>query len=171
MKINKFTFISFLQYPLCLSPLAILAVTIAFKKLEKGLTVNFLTGLEAMQLLSCLNLSHNKFGSFTALGPLRLLKSLKVLNISCNELGSHSIDTRRYLCSSPLAHSEVFAWDRFEILCGSYSATKFWEAFLIFESLNLTDLNIAGNAVADENFASFIVKVLPTLKLLNDEEL
>lgn len=128
-------------------------------------------GLEAMQLLSCLNLSHNKFGSFTALGPLRLLKSLKVLNISCNELGSHSIDTRRYLCSSPLAHSEVFAWDRFEILCGSYSATKFWEAFLIFESLNLTDLNIAGNAVADENFASFIVKVLPTLKLLNDEEL
>lgn len=128
-------------------------------------------GLEAMQLLYCLNLSHNKLGSFTALGPLRSLESLKVLNISCNELGSHSIDTRRYLCSSPLAHTEVFAWDRFEILCGSYSATKFWEAFLIFESLNLTDLNISGNAVADENFTSFIVKVLPTLKCLNDEEL
>lgn len=124
-----------------------------------------------MQLLSCLNLSHNKLGSFTALGPLRSLKSLKVLNISYNELGSHSIDTRRYLCSSPLAHTEVFAWDRFEILCGSYSATKFWEAFLIFESLNLTDLNITGNAVADENFTSFILKVLPSLKYLNDEEL
>lgn len=124
-----------------------------------------------MQLLSCLNLSHNKFCSFTALAPLRLLKSLKVLNISYNELGSHSIDTRRYLCSSPLAHTEEFAWDRFEILCGSYSATKFWEAFLIFESLNLTDLNIAGNAVADENLRSFIVKVLPTLNWLDGEEL
>ncbi|WJX34943.1 protein geranylgeranyltransferase type II [Trifolium repens] len=130
-----------------------------------------LEGLEAMQLLSCLNLSHNKLGSFTALGPLRSLKSLKVLNISYNELGSHSIDTRRYLCSSPLAHTEVFALDHFEILCGSYSATKFWEAFLIFESLNLTDLNITGNAVADENFTSFIVKVLPSLKYLNDKEL
>ncbi|KAE9615201.1 putative leucine-rich repeat domain, L domain-containing protein [Lupinus albus] len=62
-------------------------------------------GLEAMQLLFCLNLSHNKFGSFTALGPLRLLRSLKVLNISYNEIGSHSIDTRRYLCSSPLCHT------------------------------------------------------------------
>ena len=65
----------------------------------KCLILNLLTGLEAMQLLSCLNLSHNKFGSFTALGPVRLLKSLKVLNISYNELGSHSIDTTRYLCS------------------------------------------------------------------------
>ncbi|CAI8599131.1 unnamed protein product [Vicia faba] len=128
-------------------------------------------GLEAMQLLSSLNLSHNKFGSFTVLGPLRSLKSLKVLDISYNKIGSHSIDTRRYLCSSPLANTEVFAWDRFEILCGSFSATKFWEAFLIFESLNLTDLNATGNAVADENFTSFIVKVLPTLKWLNSEEL
>lgn len=133
--------------------------------------LSFLTGLEAMQLLSSLNLSHNKFGSFTALEPLRSLKSLKVLDISYNEIGSHSIDTRRYLCSSPLANTEVFAWDRFEILCGSFSATKFWEAFLIFESLNLTDLNVTGNAVADENFSSFIVKILPTLKWLNSEEL
>lgn len=124
-----------------------------------------------MQLLSCLNLSHNKFGSFTALGPLRLLKSLKVLNISYNEIGSHSIDTRRYLCSSPLSHTEEFAWDRFEILTGSIGATKFWEAFLIFKSLNLTELDIKGNAVADENFRLFIVKVLPTLKWLDGEEL
>lgn len=128
-------------------------------------------GLEAMQLLSCLNLSHNKFGSFTALGPLRLLRSLKVLNISYNELGSHSIDTTRYSCSSPVAHTEEFAWDRFEILTGSFSATKFWEPFLIFGSLTLTELNITGNAVADENFRSFIVKLLPTLKWLDDEEL
>lgn len=124
-----------------------------------------------MQLLSCLNLSHNKIGSFTALGPLRLIKSLKVLNISYNELGSHSIDTTRYICSSPLAHTEEFAWDRFETLAGSTRATNFWEAFLIFESMNLTELNITGNAVSDENFRSFIVKVLPTLKWLDGGEL
>ncbi|KAE9595992.1 hypothetical protein Lal_00030683 [Lupinus albus] len=128
-------------------------------------------GLEAMQLLSCLNLSHNNFGSFTALAPLRLLTSLKVLNISYNKIGSHSIDTRRYLCSSPLSHTENFAWDRFEILAGSFSATKFWEAFLIFDSLNLTELDIKGNEVADENFRLFLVKVLPSLKWLDGEKL
>ncbi|KAJ1421312.1 Protein prenyltransferase, alpha subunit [Sesbania bispinosa] len=128
-------------------------------------------GLEAMQLLSCLNLSHNKLCSFTALGPLRLLRSLKVLNISYNEIGSHSIDTRRYLCSSPLSHTEEFAWDRFEILSGSISATKFWEAFLIFESLNLTELDIKGNAIADENLRLFLVRVLPTLKWLDGGDL
>lgn len=124
-----------------------------------------------MQLLSCLNLSHNKFGSFTALAPLRLLRSLKVLNISYNEIGSHTIDTRRYLCSSPLSHTEEFAWDRFEILTSSNNATKFWEAFLIFESLNLEELDIKGNAVADESFGLFLVKVLPTLKWLDGAEL
>lgn len=61
-----------------------------------------MAGLETMQLLSCLNLSSNKLGSFTALEPLRLLKSLKVLNILYNEIGAQSIDTTRYLCSSPL---------------------------------------------------------------------
>ncbi|KAG5059672.1 hypothetical protein JHK87_000701 [Glycine soja] len=74
--------------------------------------------------------------------PLKLLKSLKVLNISYNELGSHSIDTTGYLCSSPVANTKEFAWDRFEILTGSFSATKFWEAFLIFGNLALTELNI-----------------------------
>ncbi|XP_061345744.1 geranylgeranyl transferase type-2 subunit alpha 1 [Gastrolobium bilobum] len=128
-------------------------------------------GLEAMQLLSCLNLSHNILRSLTVLGPLRLLRSLKVLNISHNEIGLHSIDTRRYLCFSPLSHTEEFAWDRFEILSGCFSATKFWEAFMIFESLNLTELDIKGNAIADENFRLFLVKVLPALKWLDGREL
>ncbi|KAI4337587.1 hypothetical protein L6164_015984 [Bauhinia variegata] len=128
-------------------------------------------GLEAMQLLSCLNLSQNKFGSFTALAPLRLIKSLKVLNISYNEIGSHSIDTRRYLCASPLCHAEEFPWDRFKILTGSVNVTDFWEAFLVFESLNLTQLDITGNTIADESFRSFLVKALPALKWLDGEEL
>ncbi|KAJ0554483.1 putative leucine-rich repeat domain superfamily [Helianthus annuus] len=62
-------------------------------------------GLEAFQLLSCLNLSHNNLSSFTALDPLRFLKSLRVLDISYNEIGAHTVDTRRYLCSSPLSHT------------------------------------------------------------------
>ncbi|CAL5430532.1 unnamed protein product [Camellia sinensis] len=49
--------------------------------------------LQAMQLLSCLNLSNNKMGSFSALEPLTLLKSLKVLDISYNEIGAHAVDT------------------------------------------------------------------------------
>lgn len=124
-----------------------------------------------MQLLSCLNLSHNKIASLTALGPLRQLKSLKVLNISHNEIGSHSIDTTRYLFSSPLSHVEDFPWDDFEILNGGIDAANIWEAFLVFKSLNLTQLDITGNAVSDENFKSFLVKLLPSLKWLDGVEL
>ncbi|KAH1261225.1 Geranylgeranyl transferase type-2 subunit alpha 1 [Glycine max] len=188
----------------------------------QNLSLSRIGSIQNLLWVQMLDLSHNElrpieviinFGSFTALGPLRLLKSLKVLNNSYNELGSHSIDTMRYLSSSPVAHTEEFAKDRFEILTGSFSATKFWgvasvkanilgvwpqtrrcslflrssllsaimlvnlttpkfwEAFLIFGNLALTELNITGNAVADENFRSFLVKVLPTLTWLGDEEL
>ncbi|BBG96145.1 RAB geranylgeranyl transferase alpha subunit 1 [Prunus dulcis] len=109
-------------------------------------------GLEAMQLLSCLNLSVNKFSSFSALGPLRLLKSLKVLNISYNEIGLHTIDTTRYLCSSPLSHTEETSWNCDEMMPGV---------------LRLMQLDIAGNAIAGENFKSFLVKVVPSLQWLD----
>nr|POF26451.1 geranylgeranyl transferase type-2 subunit alpha 1 [Quercus suber] len=128
-------------------------------------------GLEAMQLLSCLNLSNNKLSSFTALGPLRLLKSLKVLDISFNEIGSHSIDTTRYLCSSPLSHTEEIDWSHDETVTGDVNQTNYWEAFLIFKDLNLTQLDIVGNAIADEKFKSFLVKIVPTLKWLDGQEL
>jgi geranylgeranyl transferase type-2 subunit alpha len=130
-----------------------------------------LTGLEAMQLLSRLNLSNNKISSFTALGPLRLLKSLKVLDISCNEVGSHSIDTTRYICSSPLSHTEEIDWSRDEIVTGDVNLTNYWEAFLIFKGLDLTQLDIVGNAITDEKFKSFLVKIVPTLKWLDGGEL
>ena len=57
------------------------------------------------------------------------------------------------------------------IMLVNLTTPKFWEAFLIFGNLALTELNITGNAVADENFRSFLVKVLPTLTWLGDEEL
>lgn len=135
------------------------------------LILSLFTGLEAMQLLSCLNLSNNKLSSFTALGPLRLLKSLKVLDISCNEIGSHSIDTTRYLCSSPLSHAEEIDWSPDETVTGDVNLTNYWEAFLIFKDLNLTQLDIVGNAIADEKFKSFLVKIVPTLKWLDGQEL
>ena len=122
-----------------------------------------------MQLLSCLNLSYNKFCSFTALGPLRLLKSLKVLDVSYNEIGSHSIDTTRYLCPSPLSHTEESDWNSQGIVTGVDSVTKYWDAFLILKGLNLKQLDLLGNTIADEQFKSFLVRSIPTLKWLDGE--
>lgn len=130
-----------------------------------------LEGLEALQLLSYLNLSKNKLGSFTALAPLRQLKSLKVLDVSYNEIGAHSIDTTRYLCSSPVSHSVESDWDFKETVTDGANAANYWEAILVLKGLKLTQLDVVGNAIADENFMSFLVKVLPSLKWLNGVQL
>lgn len=124
-----------------------------------------------MQLLSCLNLGNNKLGSFTALAPLRMLKSLQVLDISFNEIGSHTIDKTRYLCSSPLSHTEEISWNNDQIMKGGVNVTSYWDAFLIFKSMSLTQLAILGNTVAGENFKSFLVKVVPTLEWLDGDKL
>lgn len=128
-------------------------------------------GLEAMQLVSCLNLSNNRLGSLTALGPLRLLKSLEVLDISYNEIGSHTIDTTRYLCSTPLSHTEETSWNGEEIVTGGASVKDNWEAVLIFKSMSLTQLAIVGNAISGENFKSLLVKLVPTLEWLDGDKL
>ncbi|XP_059633620.1 geranylgeranyl transferase type-2 subunit alpha 1 [Cornus florida] len=126
-------------------------------------------GLEAMQLLSWLNLSNNKLGSFTALEPLRLLTSLKVLDISHNEIGAHSVDTRRYLCSSPLSHTAGSDWNSDEFVISAAKMPNYWEAFFIFKSSKLSQLAIAGNAISDEKFKSFLFKLLPSLKWVDGE--
>lgn len=123
-------------------------------------------GLEAMQLLSCLNLSNNKLSSFSALEPLRFLSSLKVLDISYNEIGAHSIDTTRYLCSSPLSHTVDSDWSS-----GDVQVRKYWEAYLIFRGLKLRQFDVVGNRISDEKFKGFLVKVVHTLKWLDGEEL
>lgn len=128
-------------------------------------------GLEALQLLSCLNLSHNKLASFTALDPLRFLKSLKVLNVSHNEIGSHTIDTRRYQCSSPMSHTIDYDPKFEEFANGDAKLVNFWEAYTVFGGLNLMQLDIVGNVAVDERFVSFLVKLLPGLKWLDGEEL
>ncbi|XP_021639555.1 geranylgeranyl transferase type-2 subunit alpha 1 isoform X3 [Hevea brasiliensis] len=128
-------------------------------------------GLEALQLLIHLSLSENKLSSFTALEPLRQLKSLKSLDISYNEIGARSIDTTRYLCSSPLSNSIGNEWEQDRILVDGVSMTNYWEAFFVLKGLNLTQLDVVGNAIADENFTLFLVRVLPTLKWLDGVQL
>ncbi|KAJ6745793.1 hypothetical protein OIU74_028456 [Salix koriyanagi] len=128
-------------------------------------------GLEAMQLLSHLNLSKNKLGSFTSLESLRHLKSLKVLDLSYNEIGAHSVDTTRYLCSSPLCHSIGSEWDGSELVTDGVSLVSYWEAFFILKGLKLTQLDITGNAIADEKFTAFLAEVLPALKWLDGVQL
>ncbi|XVF56462.1 hypothetical protein PTKIN_Ptkin06aG0122600 [Pterospermum kingtungense] len=126
-------------------------------------------GLEAMQLLSCLSLRNNKLRSFTALDPLRKLKSLRVLDISYNHIGEHFIDTTRYLCASPLSHSVGSEWNKDETVIGDVALINYWDAFLIFKELNLKQLDILGNAIADEKFKSVLVKIMPALKRLDGE--
>ena len=130
------------------------------------------TGLEALQLLSCLSLSNNKIGSFTALESLRTLKSLKVLDVSCNEIGSHSIDTTRYLFSSPLSHSEEKENDLSsdKMVTDSPDLASYWEAYFLFKDLNLTQLDIEGNMISSERFKAFLVKVLPKLHWLDGKQ-
>ncbi|KAF7850663.1 hypothetical protein BT93_L5134 [Corymbia citriodora subsp. variegata] len=129
-------------------------------------------GLEAMQLLQCLNLGRNKLRSFTALDPLRYLKSLKVLSISHNEIGLHSIDTTRYSCSaSPLSHNGEIIWSHDVFPPEDSDVTNYWEAFMVFKSLELTQLDIVGNAVTNEKFKSFLPKVLPKLQFLDGQNL
>ncbi|GAA0187222.1 hypothetical protein LIER_34510 [Lithospermum erythrorhizon] len=91
-----------------------------------------------MQLLSALNLSHNKLSSFTPLEPLRLLKSLKVLDISHNEIESE------------------------------LQMTNYWDSYAIFKDLSLIQLDILGNAVADEKLKLLLHKLMPELKWLDD---
>ncbi|OWM67706.1 geranylgeranyl transferase type-2 subunit alpha 1 [Punica granatum] len=128
-------------------------------------------GIEALQLLSCLNLRSNKLTSFSALEPLRSLKCLRALNISYNEIGSHPIDTCRYLVTSPLSHSAEISWNRDEDLPDGVDVENYWEAFLVFKDLDLVQLDIAGNPVADERFQSFLVKITPELTWLDGQKL
>ncbi|XP_047334562.1 geranylgeranyl transferase type-2 subunit alpha 1 [Impatiens glandulifera] len=129
-------------------------------------------GLESMQLLSCLNLANNKIASFSALEPLKMLnKSLKVVNVSNNEIGAHSINSRRYLCASPFSHTVGSDWNLSEFITNSAEKTTYWEAFALLKDLKLTQLDINGNPIDNEKFNSFLVKILPSLKWLDNLDL
>ncbi|KAI3449765.1 hypothetical protein Pfo_006430 [Paulownia fortunei] len=127
-------------------------------------------GLETLQLLSCLKLSNNRLCSFTALEPLKMLKSLEVLDISYNEIGAHSIDTRRYLCSSPLTHAVGNDWYFEKFANGDPKLKDHWDAYLLFKDLNLIQLELMGNAVVDELLKALLCKLMPALKWFDGEK-
>lgn len=117
-----------------------------------------------------LNISNNQISSFTALEPLTKIMFLKVLDLSFNEIGAHSIDTTRYICSSPFSH-KIEACEAFE-QCQkkNISVEEYWDAILFFKSLKLKQLDIEGNAIASkENFRTLVMELIPSLKWFDGE--
>lgn len=130
-----------------------------------------ISGLEALQLLVGLNLSHNQITSFTALEPIKYSKSLKVLDLSFNEIGSHPVDTTRYLCASPLSQTYDATEIINELARENIQIGDFWEAVLLFKSLQLVQLDMQGNPVANERFRVLVEKVNPCLRWLDGKSL
>ncbi|KAL0917324.1 hypothetical protein M5K25_012379 [Dendrobium thyrsiflorum] len=131
-----------------------------------------IAGIEALQLLINLNLQNNQISSITALEPLKLLSYLRVLDISFNKIGAHSVDTTRYIFSSPLTHSIVKDKKCIEeCLQANINVADNWEAIFLFSYLHLKQLDVKGNAVADEKFRDLLKMVIPTLTWLDGERL
>ncbi|WOL17629.1 geranylgeranyl transferase type-2 subunit alpha 1 [Canna indica] len=128
-------------------------------------------GLEALQLIVCLNLSHNQIGSFTALESLKVLSSLRVLDVSFNKISACAIDTRRYLCSSPLSHTVDGKQIIEEYEKENTMVQDHWEVIMFLRALHLTQLDIKGNAALHMNFRGLAIELLPTLKWLDGERI
>ncbi|CAL5041336.1 unnamed protein product [Urochloa decumbens] len=127
-------------------------------------------GLEALQQLVSLNISNNHISNFTALEPLTKIIFLKALDLSFNEIGVHSIDTTRYICSSPFSHKIQECEAFVECQKKDINVEEYWDAILFFKSLKLAQLDIKGNAVASkENFRTLVMTLIPSLKWLNSE--
>ncbi|XP_020580824.1 geranylgeranyl transferase type-2 subunit alpha 1 isoform X2 [Phalaenopsis equestris] len=131
-----------------------------------------IAGIEALQLLTCLNLRNNQICSITSLEPLKPLSYLRVLDISFNKIGLHPVDTTRYLFSSPLTYSMIKD-EKYLEECrqANINVADNWEAIFLFRDLHLKQLDVKGNAVADEKFRALLKKVLPTLIWLDGERL
>ncbi|KAL2603197.1 hypothetical protein R1flu_007945 [Riccia fluitans] len=125
-----------------------------------------LNGLEALQLLEALDVSHNKLPSVTSLASLRLISGLQYLSISHNELGSHPVDFSRYSFPSALTNQAPDHHGK-----GSGNIDGNWDIQAVFGGMDLKVLEIAGNtAASNEKFRKSILKALPSLKLLDGEE-
>ncbi|KAL5226129.1 hypothetical protein ABZP36_012768, partial [Zizania latifolia] len=141
--------------------------------------------VERLLWVQMLDLSHNNLRSIegvaaacmlerqqqsdhTALKPLTEIISLKVLDLSFNEIGTHSINTTRYICPSPFSH-KVEACEAFEeCQKKNINAEQFWDAILFFKHVNLVQLGVEGNAIASmENFRTLVVTLNPSIKWLD----
>ncbi|KAJ9166460.1 hypothetical protein P3X46_021211 [Hevea brasiliensis] len=88
---------------------------------------------------------------------------LRLNKLSLSRMGSvekllwvHTLLTTKYLCSSPLSHSVGCNPERDKIVIDGVSMTNYWEVLFVLRGLNLTQLNVEENAVADENFTIFL---------------
>eukprot|EP00250_Pteridium_aquilinum_P015366 c22544_g1_i1 orf=223-2334(-) len=124
-----------------------------------------LEGIETLQLLINLDVSHNRLSSVTTLLPISSLPKLEALNIKCNEIGVHTIDTNRYLFSSALNNS---------IESNSGTSRKhqngphYWEILQVFSGMGLKQLDMHGNPISTNDFCKRqIVQALPYLVWLD----
>lgn len=123
-------------------------------------------GLEALQLLGCLNLSHNLLANFTALGPLRQIKTLRALNIADNKIGAHTVNSTRFSFPSALNNSSISNADTTRD-ADEENLEISWEITIAFKGLHLRQLDIAGNPANDEKCRRLLMKTLPSLKWLD----
>ncbi|CAM6126525.1 unnamed protein product [Calypogeia fissa] len=130
-----------------------------------------LDGLEAMQLLESLDVSHNLITSVTALAPLRLNPHLRFLNVSHNEIGSHPVDSSRYSFPSVLTNQKLSSLAEGELHHEEIGEEQ-WEVQVVFGGLKLTVLEVFGNvAASSKSFKEALLKALPSLELLNGEQI
>ncbi|KAJ7518296.1 hypothetical protein O6H91_21G062500 [Diphasiastrum complanatum] len=123
-----------------------------------------LDGLEALQFLVHLNLSHNLVSCVHTLRPISKLQRLRSLDISHNKLTGNS-----YTGSGV---SVAVCWD---LSSKNRMATPSSHTFEylndiedVFKCMNLEELAIAGNPGASDNqFRVSLLESLPSLKLLD----
>lgn len=130
-------------------------------------------GLEAAQLLVALDLSHNLIPNVTALAPLRLNPRLQYLDISHNDIGGHPVDSSRYSFPSLLNNQEpcFSKEEERELQEEVKGGGAQWEIQAVFGGLKLRLLQISGNVAAgDKSFVRALVKALPSLELLDGEQ-
>lgn len=114
-----------------------------------------------MQLLVSLDASKNHLCQITSLWPLQYVPSLKELNIKFNQIGSHSVDTKRYLISSCLNNSNEKGQHQ-------WNHSSLWEVLEVFKGLALRQLEVNGNPITqDDRWRDGIIQTLPSLVWLD----
>lgn len=128
-----------------------------------------LEGIEMLQLLVNLDVSHNRLSSITTLRPITFLTKLEALNIKYNEIGAHTIDTNRYLCSSALNNSlDNSVESNSTRSLKHYNGSLVWEVLEVFRGLGLKQLDMHGNPISTNDFCrSQIIQALPNLVWLD----
>lgn len=84
-------------------------------------------------------------------------------------IGSHAVDTTRYLCLSPLSHTLDPKQLTEEYEKENANVQSYWEAILFLRVMRLTQFDVKGNAVVNQNFRALAIELLPTLKWLDGE--